>query len=270
MFKLNSQNISSYAKNVIKYCDQNASQLLFAFGIGLGVSAMAAFAKAGAESEQAINNEISRKKMEIEDDSTDVVMLTKQDIFRVTWRSYVIPVAIGGLSVICLIKSRSLDAKQTALLATMAKASEESLRDYKRAVKEKFGDKKADEVEDTYIEKRMERYPESSCNIYCTGNGDQICFDELSGLYFRSSTEHIKLSLAEATRILRRDDYLQLSQVYELFGLPYGDYAKHTGWNTEYSPKLEYTLTSKLTDTQQPCLVITFYDRPRDNFNGRY
>lgn len=270
MFKFNLKNISSYAKNAIRYCDENASQLLFAFGIGLGVSAMAAFAKAGIESEQAVNNEIARKKLENKDNTNDSVVLTKQDIFRATWKSYVFPVTIGGLSLLCLVKSRSMDTKQTALLVTMAKASEETLRDYKKATEEKLAPKKISEIEDAYIEKRMERYPESNCNIYCTGHGDQICFDELSGLYFRSSTEHIKLSLAEATRLLRRDDSLQLSQVYELFGLPYGDCAKRIGWDTEYTPKLEYSLTSKLTDTQQPCLVISFYDRPRDNYNGRY
>lgn len=279
MFKFNAKKLNTYAKNALAYCDKNASQILFVFGIGLGVSAMVSFAKAGGEAEREISAEIEKQKKELQNDcdterndenDTPVVVLSKKDIIRVTWKAYVVPTTIGALSVLCLIKSRSIDAKQTALLAAMLKASEESYKDYKKAVEETVPEKKTAEIHDKYVDNRMERYPSSSGNVYCTGNGDQLCFDELSGLYFKSSTEHVKLALAEATAILRKDDTLALSEVYDLLGLPSGDYARNCGWNTEYTYRLDYRLRSKLTDTDIPCLVIEYMNRPTDRYNDRY
>lgn len=266
------------ASTAMKNADKNAPQLLFGMGIALGVMTVFQAFKSARAADKAIEQEIVernyalRKEAEISGSTcmSQVTCLTKMDTVKVTWKCYAPVAVLGTLSLACLITGNHINAKRTALLTAAYKLSEETYRDYKKAVIDTVGDKKESQIRDKYLDERMERYPLSKANVFHTGKGDTLCFDSLSGIYFYSSIEAVKNALADGTAILQKDDALSVGELFEFYGIPSGDLANNTGWSTRDVYKLRYDLTSKLTDMDEPALVIDYLDSPRDDYNRRW
>ena len=197
--------------------------------------------------------------------------LTKVEVMKTAWKRY-IPAAVTGVaSVACLVGASSVNARRNAALAAAYALSETTLADYKDKVVETLGEKKAQAVDDAVAKDQIEKNPVVETDIFDTGKGLTLCYDSLSGRYFKSDQEWIRRAVNNLNERLNFGEHISLNEFYDEIGLeeifPMGE---DLGWmvNPEYTDKGQIRLkfSSQLDSRNNPCLVVGFANAPRYDY----
>lgn len=196
--------------------------------------------------------------------------LTKVEIAKTAWKPY-IPAAVTGVaSVACLVGASSVNARRNAALAAAYALSESTLADYKEKVVETIGEKKAQEVKDAIAKDRVENDPVSRKEVIITDKGETLCYDALSGRYFKSDIEYIRRAVNNLNERLLFDTHISLNEYYDEIGLeeifPMGE---NLGWTVDPDSAnkglIELDFSSQLAEGT-PCLVVGFRNAPRYDY----
>jgi len=193
---------------------------------------------------------------------------------RPRWKTYIkaawpcyIPAAITGtLSVACLIGASSVNVRRNAALATAYTLSESALKEYQGKVIETIGKKKEQSVRDAIAKDRIDRNPVSSREVIITERGNTLCYDVISGRYFKSDIDKLKKAENELNRRMRDEMYISLNDFYYEIGLNYTSIGDDLGWNIDHG-YIELEFSSQLADDGTPCLVIDYVVGPRYEYN---
>ena len=154
---------------------------------------------------------------EIEDNKR----LTPVEVVKTTWKCYVPVVITGALSTACLIGASSVNLRRNAALATAYSLSETALKEYQEKTLEVAGEKKEQEIRNAIAKEQLAKVPLDEARIFDTGNGDQLCFDPLSGRYFRSDPDgFIRKCETILNKRLRDEVTLSMNEYFEELGLP--------------------------------------------------
>ena len=204
---------------------------------------------------------IEERKEEI-----DVDKLTPIELIKTTWTCYIPAAIIGGLSIICLIGASSVNARRNAALATAYTLSESALKEYQGKVIETIGEKKEQSVRDAIAKDKIDKNPVSSREVIITEKGNTLCYDAISGRYFKSDIDKIKKAENELNRRMRDEMYISLNEFYYEIGLNPISIGDDIGWNIDRG-YIELNFSSQLTDDGNPCLVIDYQLAPRYEYN---
>lgn len=141
------------------------------------------------------------------EECNQITRLEPVDLIKATWKCY-IPAGITGIvSIACLIGASSVNARRNAALATAYTLSETTLRDYQKKVIETIGEKKEQTVRDAVAKEHIERDPVENKEVIFSGRGNTLCYDSISGRYFRSDMDAIKKAENELDARLRNEMY---------------------------------------------------------------
>ena len=196
--------------------------------------------------------------------------LTKLEIVKTAWKPY-IPAAVTGVaSIACLVGASSVNARRNAALAAAYALSETTLADYKEKVVETIGEKKAQEVKDAIAKDKIENDPVTRKEIIATDKGETLCYDALSGRYFKSDIEYIRRAVNNLNERLLFDTHISLNEYYDEIGLeeifPMGE---NLGWTVDPDSAnkglIELDFSSQLAEGT-PCLVVGFSNAPRYDY----
>jgi hypothetical protein len=204
---------------------------------------------------------IEERKEEI-----DVDKLTPIELIKTTWTCYIPAAITGGLSIICLIGASSVNARRNAALATAYTLSESALKEYQEKVIETIGEKKEQTVRDAIAKDRIDKNPVSSREVIITEKGNTLCYDAISGRYFKSDIDKIKKAENELNRRMRDEMYISLNEFYYEIGLNPIGIGDDLGWNIDHG-YIELSFSSQLADEGTPCLVIDYQVAPRYEYN---
>ena len=191
--------------------------------------------------------------------------LSPVETVKTCWSCYVPAAVTGGFSIACLIGANSVHLKRNAALATAFTLSETTLKEYKEKVAEKIGQKKEQDIRDEIAKDKITRDPVSSNEVILTGKGNTLCYDAVSGRYFRSDRDKIDKALNELNRRMMSEMYISLNDFYDEIGLSRIGLGDVLGWNIEkgfISPEFSYQGAEDGT----PCLVISYLVDPQYNF----
>jgi len=198
------------------------------------------------------------------EEALSVDPLLKRDVVRVTWKCYV-PAALMGLATCaCIVGANSVHTRRNAALAGVYSLSEKALREYQKKVEEKIGTPKAKEIKSEIAADRIKENPVDNNEVYLTGRGETLCYDKLSGRYFKSDIEVIRQTLNKLSRDLLSENFVVLNDVYSELGLKHSGVGDMLGWSVE-DGLITPHFTSQLTDDGTPCLVLDFEEEPRYN-----
>lgn len=266
MRKLNLSNIvESTKKNTKRYSPQILTGIGIAGMITSGVMAVKATPTAlkliEAEKDR-IQDEIAQKEGVVEP-----VVLTKMDTVKATWKCYIPSAVVASMSILCLIGASSVSAKRMTALATAYKLSEAAVTEYKDAVIETIGEKKEKEVRDKVAEKQVVENKVSEGQIVITEKGGTLCYDSLSGRYFKSDIDKIKKAENAINYEMLNSDYASLNSLYSELGLRHIDIGDDLGWNISTDGKLEIDFSAQLADDETPCIVLDYLPAPTYNFD---
>lgn len=202
------------------------------------------------------------------EECNQITRLEPVDLIKATWKCY-IPAGITGIvSIACLIGASSVNARRNTALATAYTLSETTLRDYQKKVIETIGEKKEQTVRDAVAKEHIERDPVENKEVIFSGRGNTLCYDSISGRYFRSDMDAIKKAENELDARLRNEMYISLNEFYYEIGLePLSVIGDDLGWNID-SGYLDLGFSSQIATDGTPCLVIEYNPAPRYDYRN--
>ena len=203
---------------------------------------------------------INEKKSE-----ENVDKLAIKDAFVVSWRCYIPSTIVGIASIACIVGASSVSHKRNAALATAYAIAETTLQEYQEIVIDIIGDKTEKEIRGKIMEDKLASNPVKTSEIILTERGNTLCYDTISGRYFRSDIDQIKKAENELNRRMRDEMYISLNDLYSEIGLELTSIGDEIGWNIDRG-YIDIYYDSKLTSDGTPCLVIDYRLYPKSDY----
>ena len=188
-------------------------------------------------------------------------------MIKTTWMCYVPAALTGTLSIACLIGASSVNVRRNAALATAYTLSESALKDYQEKVIEMFGEKKNEAVKDAIAKDKVEKNPVVTREVIITEKGNTLCYDAVSGRYFKGDIEKIKKAECELNRQMRDEMYISLNDFYYEIGLRNTSIGDDIGWNINEG-FIDLYFSSQLDEENVPCVVLNYQVAPRYDYQN--
>lgn len=247
---------ATLAKKGQAFVTENASTLLTGVGVAGTITTAVLTGRASYKSAYMISHAKHERSLMTED------KMDKVDVIKLVGPQFIPPIGVGGVTIASIIYANRISAKQAAAMAAAYTLSEKTFSDYKEKVVEKLGIKKEEAVRDELAKERIDANPPST--LIVVGDGDVLCFDALSGRYFKSSVEKLKRAENEVNADIVTGDGASLSRFYDEIELPQTVYSDAVGWNLDN--RCELQLSTIMTDDGRPCISVDFAGLPKPDY----
>ena len=196
--------------------------------------------------------------IETKKEETEVEELAPVETIKTCWKCYIPATLTTVLSAACLVGASTVSAKRNAALATAYSISEAALREYQEKVVEVIGEKKEKAVRDAVAKNQIERDPVTKSEVVIIeSNSNTLCYEPLSGRYFKSTIDKIKKAEIKLDRQMIQEMYVSLNDFYWEIGLDETDLGDKMGWNLSKG-YMDLSFSSQLADDGTPCAVIVY------------
>lgn len=196
----------------------------------------------------------------------EIDKLGAKEIVKTTWKCYVPAAVTMTVSIACLIGASSVHIRRNAVLATAYRLSETAATEYRNKVVETIGAKKEEAIRDKVNKDRVEKNPVAKKEVFITEKGNTLCYEPLSGRYFKSDTDKIKKAVNEINKRINQDYYVSLNELYSELGLETTKLGDLLGWNSDMG-LLDLHLSAQVASDDTPCLVLDFNTQPKYDFD---
>ena len=261
-------NLTKFIKDTQVLIAKKSPEILTGIGVAGFITTTVLAVRATPKALELINAEKRRKNKDISylDEDKRITKLTPIETIKVAWKPYAPVAIIGVASAACIIGASSVNAKRTAALATAYKLSETALTEYKEKVVETIGEKKEQLVRDKIDKDHIDKDPVSKKEVIITKAGETLCYDSLSGRYFKSDIEEIKRAVNELNSRLLDDTYVSLNEFYDELDLAHTAIGYDIGWNID-DRKIQVNFGSQIAEDGTPCIVISYDVAPKYNYS---
>lgn len=217
----------------------------------------------------ALDVKVVKTEEEAKEYVTDLVSLkpltTKEKILL--YAKYYAPAAIMlGASIFCIFSGNHISKKRIIQLTGALAASTVSLNEYKDKVTEVVGKKKAQEIKDELIQDKVLNNPSTEANTFIPNMGNQpdlsLWYDTVSDRYFYSNIDYIRKAEIEAQRMLEKNGFVSMNDVYAILGIreiPIGD---DCGWSKDMNGSVMLETGAVLDDKGNPVGTLAMDVRP--------
>lgn len=242
----------------------NATTILTAVGVAGTISTAVLAVRGGMKAQTKLNTDLYTASEEFNE--SEISFLDKA---KVTWTCFLPAVGSASVTIAAIICSHRISAGRIAAVTAAYSLSESKLKDYKRAIEEKLGIERKEEVDEHFNRQRaenaatVERTPQRPIII----SGDkQLFFDVYSGRYFEASMEDLRSAENDMNYKVIQDIQCPLSHFYEVIGLPSIALGDDWGWNATCPPEFKYT--PNLDDnTGKACIWVEYDVEPLRGWN---
>ena len=250
-------NISKIINEIQKAVIKHSPEILTGLGIAGMITTTVLAVKATHKALDLIND----RKDELETEKLPPI-----EAVKTAWKCYIPAAVTCATSTACLIGASSVHLKRNAALATAYKLSESAISEYKDAVIDKIGEKKEQTIRDKIAEEKMKKNPVSSSEVFITEKGNTLCYDTISGRYFKSDIDRIKRAENAINKQLLDEMYVSLNDLYDELDLDHTKLGDELGWKID-DGLVELYFSSQLADDGTPCVVMDFTRAPKYNFS---
>lgn len=266
--------LSAIVKSLQLGVKKHSPEILTGIGIAGMVTTTVMAVKATPKALILIEEEKRRQNHKLLEEATangwekveHIETLRPVEAIKVTWKCYIPAAVTGMMAILCLVGASSVSARRNAALATAYTLSETAMKDYRQKVIETVGEKKERVVKEAVAKEKVEQNPVTNNEIIITEKGDTLCYDVISGRYFKSDIDKINKALNETNRRLLRDSYVSLNDFYYEIGLDGTKIGYDLGWNISQS-MIELVFSSQLATDGTPCVVLDYDKMPQYNFD---
>lgn len=250
-------NVSNMAKGVGVFAKKHSSEIL----TGIGIAGMVTTTVLAVKATPKALILIEERKSEEEIDQ-----LTPIETVKTVWTCYIPPVVVGTMSIFCMIGAASANVRRNAALATAYTLSESAMKEYRSKVIETVGEKTEKEVRDAISKDKIEKNPVTTSEIIITDKGDTLCYDVMSGRYFKSDIEKLRKIVNDMNRQMLKDSYIPLNDFYDYVNLEHIKLGYDLGWNVS-DGLIDLDFSSHLAADGTPCIVLDFASAPKYDFD---
>lgn len=198
----------------------------------------------------------------------DKESLTALETVKCTWKCYIPTVITCASSAVCIIKASSINAKRNAALIAAYKIAETSLDEFKSKVAENIGIEKVHDIKNQIMNDKIKRDEHKIENITIENDGDVLCYDSLSGRYFKSNPDKIKSAINDLNRYMNvsSDMSVSLNEYYEALGLKETKLGDELGWCLKFGLIDVDPLGACVTEDGKLCVSINHNVLPRADY----
>lgn len=260
-------NIGQLASKASKFAIDRSPTILTAIGVAGVVTTAYLAGKAAWNASDLI------RLKEADDEERGAAIEDPREILKdridLVWRLFVPAVATGCASIACIIGAQRINSKRAAGLAALYSLAERSHSEYAEKVKEKFGERKEEQVRDEVNQDRVTNtYTEGVTIEGAPYENSQIFLDKFSGRYFYSDVESIRSAVNDFNKTMLYDGYLSVADFYEYLALPAGSAYLNVGWRMESEGFLDIRFSAAVLPVgSKPCMVLEFKEEPKPDFN---
>lgn len=259
-------NIKAAYNAVKKSTIKHSPEILTGIGIAGMVTTTVMAVRATPKALELLKKEENYRQIDGENDVPEKI--SSIDTIKICWKCYIPAGVTGVLSIVCLIGASSVNARRNAALATAYSIAETSLKEYQNKVVETIGEKKEQTIRDAVAKERIDTHPAKESEIIFVGDGETLCYDVLSGRYFKSKIDKIKKAENELNRKMRDEMYISLNEFYYEIGLPSIKIGDDIGWNIDREGYIDLRFSSQLNDNDEPVFVIDYGCGPRYDYRN--
>lgn len=188
---------------------------------------------------------------------------TTQEKVKLAWSCYIPAVGTGTLTIASIIFANRISSKRAAALAAAYSLTDKSFQEYKEKTLQHLGIKKETALKDEIAQDKVNLHPIGEQTIII-GDGDVVCYDAITGRYFKSNMEKIRKAENQVNYEIIHQNAASLSSFYDEIGIPPTSYSDDVGWNL--NNLIEVTYSTVLTDDGRPCIVIDFRVAPISDY----
>jgi hypothetical protein len=245
----------------------NSTTILTCVGVLGTISTAVLGIRGGMEAKEKLIAESDRRHQE--NGTSTPYTFTNTEKAKLVWLDFAPAVGTAGLTIAAIVCSHRISAGRIAAVTAAYSLSESKLKDYKRAIEEKLGIEKKEEVDEHFNKQRAENAPtvERSPQRPIIISGDQqLFFDIYSGRYFEASMEDLRSAENDMNYKVIQDNQCPLSHFYETIGLPGIALGDDWGWDStcpaefKYSPNID-------DNTGKACIWVEYDVEPLRGWN---
>lgn len=252
---MNKKEVKKLISDVGKKIDRRSPEILAGIGIAGMITTVVLAVKATPKALTLIDEASNEKNAE----------LTRMEVVKAAWKPYVPAIITGVMSTTCMIGSVHIGTRRIATISTAYKLTETAFSEYKDKVVETIGEKKEKTIKEKLDKDKVDQNPVTNREVIVTEKGNTLCYDCISGRYFKSDIEKIKKAVNEINRQLTYDMYVSLNEFYDELGLPDTKLGGELGWNLE-DGLVEPSFSSQIAEDGTPCIVLDYNVAPRYNY----
>lgn len=260
---------------------QNASNILTGIGLvsmtGATVLAVKGTPKAMLKIEKLKESMPDEDEIVVDEEGNEIdpVKLTPAQILKEVWIDYLPAAACLAGGITCILIAKRIDAAKIAALASTAALLDEKLklRDKAMAKLEPAEREKVQEkLDQTLLEEAGNPPWDGPDNMLMTveegkAGHKMLCFESLSGQYFRSNPDEIHQAVARFNSYMASSNMVAyggcatVNDWLDLLDLETTNLFGALGWNAEHM--FEVRLDSRLNEVDMPVLVVNYARQPK-------
>lgn len=189
---------------------------------------------------------------------------TVKDKIKLVWHLYLPAVSVGATTITAIVMANHEASKKIAALTVASGISERAFQEYKAKVVQKLGENKETAIRDEIAQDRVRADPPS--DMIVIEAGDVLCFDMLTGRYFKSSMEKIRKAENTVNHDIINHMYASLSQFYQEIGLEPTPYSEEVGWSSS-NALIDVQYSTVMSPDDRPCIAIDFASPPYPEYS---
>lgn len=167
--------------------------------------------------------------------------VSKSEIFSKVVPIYTPTIIFGGITIMCIFEANVLNKKKQAALMSAYALINNSYRDYKRKVKELYGEETHRRIiESMTVEKAKDTHitaptflTSATLDFEDENEKKRVFYDSFSKRYFESTIEKVLEAEYHLNRNFTARGYSCLNEFYEFLGIDKRDYGDELGWSVE-------------------------------------
>jgi hypothetical protein len=260
--------ISKGLKHFGRYLKRNSPSILTGLAVGGLISTVIMAVKATPKALEDIDKATIEKNKILYSTKYEWAIepadsLTALEVVQATWKNYIPAALLGTATIGCIIGANSLHLKRQAVLAGAYSLAEVTLKEYQAKVVDTIGEKKEQEIRDKIMEDRIKANPRQEGSVIIVGGGETDFYESYSGRYFKHNIEQIRKAVNEFNRLLIKDGWSSINELYSLWGLEAIVGGVDVGWTGDYLVDISF---SAIIDpkTERPCLAIEYIRGPKE------
>lgn len=191
---------------------------------------------------------------------------TKKETLKMVGKCYWKTAIFTGISITSFVSGNRILTNRNTALAAMYAASEAKYLEYAKKTKDLVGEKKEQEIRERLAEDRLKYDKPPKEALDHIPIGETLCYDNMFGRYFFSSTEKIQAAEKKLNDRLYSQMYISLNEFYQELGLSPIHFGDEFGWNID-NGLIDISRTYADTSDGTTCIVIDYDITPRCGFD---
>lgn len=191
--------------------------------------------------------------------------LTTLEKIKVAGPHYIPSILIGAGTVACIFGANVLNKRNQASLMSAYALIDSSYKEYKKKVKELYGEEAHKEVTSSIAK---DKYTDD----ICVNDNKMLFYDEFSHRYFESTLEDVMKAEYNINRQLQCNGVVYLNEYYEFLGLDPSPGGTELGWSSgilesHYCAEwIEFDHEKVILEDCLECCIITLRYEPMIDF----